>query len=296
MHLPFLSPYLRGVGSNFEHGVNFAVGGSTATNFTLMNPFHLSAQYGWFQEFRDSVQAAQASGNSRGNPDLNIFKDGLYVIESGGNDYNYAYLNVGITRPTILSVLVPAVVQAISDVANKLLEGGARHMIIFNIPPQGCAAAVLTTNPGLLLEYDQYGCHTRYNSIAEAHNTQLRQAVDILRGHYTDATIVYADLYAFVRDVQRDPSAHGFQQQNLTHACCGAGGAYNYNPPIRCGQTGLVAGQLVHAGPCPHPNLYTQWDGVHFTEAFNHAAARAIFAGKFINTPNTAGFPFTCSG
>ena len=59
--LPYLSPYLQSVGSNFSHGANFATAGSTISsqNTTLrqsgFSPFSLDVQTWQFNQFKNKV-------------------------------------------------------------------------------------------------------------------------------------------------------------------------------------------------------------------------------------------------
>ncbi|XP_062230391.1 GDSL esterase/lipase At1g31550-like [Phragmites australis] len=53
---------------------------------------------------------------------------------------------------------------------------------------------------------------------------------------------------------------------DVLKACCGAGGAYNWDPNAFCGMPGAAA--------CRNPSAYVSWDGVHYTEAANRYIAR----------------------
>jgi hypothetical protein len=50
LHTPFLSPYLKALGADFSNGVNFAIGGSTATPGG--SPFSLDVQLHQWLYFR----------------------------------------------------------------------------------------------------------------------------------------------------------------------------------------------------------------------------------------------------
>lgn len=59
--LPFLSPYLQSIGSNYKHGANFATAASTVLlpNTSLfvtgVSPFSLAIQLNQMKELRDRV-------------------------------------------------------------------------------------------------------------------------------------------------------------------------------------------------------------------------------------------------
>jgi hypothetical protein len=50
LHTPYLSPYLKALGADFRNGVNFAIGGSTATPGG--SPFSLDVQLHQWLYFR----------------------------------------------------------------------------------------------------------------------------------------------------------------------------------------------------------------------------------------------------
>ena len=50
LHTPYLSPYLKALGADFSNGVNFAIGGSTATPGG--SPFSLDVQLHQWLYFR----------------------------------------------------------------------------------------------------------------------------------------------------------------------------------------------------------------------------------------------------
>ncbi|CAM6126603.1 unnamed protein product [Calypogeia fissa] len=94
LKIPFLDPYVKGVGSNFRRGANFAASGARATNDTTATPFSLSVQLNQFREFKRDVLEIiqQGSGSSSQNrednriPQEQFFGEALYVIAIGGND------------------------------------------------------------------------------------------------------------------------------------------------------------------------------------------------------------------
>jgi hypothetical protein len=68
MELPFLSPYLQSLGSDFRHGANFATLASTAllpntsVFVTGISPFSLAIQLRQMKEFSNTV--ITSGGNS----------------------------------------------------------------------------------------------------------------------------------------------------------------------------------------------------------------------------------------
>jgi len=64
---------------------------------------------------------------------------------------------------------------------------------------------------------------------------------------------------------------------DVLKACCGTGGAYNWNASAVCGMPGVAA--------CANPSAYVNWDSVHLTEAAYHRVADGWFRGPYARPP-----------
>lgn len=64
----------------------------------------------------------------------------------------------------------------------------------------------------------------------------------------------------------------GFSRGGL-RACCGGGGAYNYNSSAECGNAGSTG--------CDDPSLYVNWDGYHLTDAANRWISKGLLEGPY---------------
>ena len=64
---------------------------------------------------------------------------------------------------------------------------------------------------------------------------------------------------------------------DVLKACCGTGGAYNWNASAVCGMPGVAA--------CANPSAYVNCDGVHFTEAVNRYVAEGWLYGPYADPP-----------
>lgn len=60
---------------------------------------------------------------------------------------------------------------------------------------------------------------------------------------------------------------------NTLVACCGGGGPYNFNNSARCGHIGSKS--------CLDASSFTNWDGIHLTEAAYHHIAKGLLNGPF---------------
>ncbi|CAM0878694.1 unnamed protein product [Alopecurus aequalis] len=267
--LPFIPPIL-GEEHNFNHGANFAVVGATAldlaffieNNITSVPPFNssLSVQLDWFQKLKPTLCSTPKDCR-------NYFKKSLFFLgEFGGNDYTF-FLAAGKTLGQVESY-VPKVVQAISEGVEAVLKEGARYVVVPGQLPTGCIPIMLTLYASLnKTDYEpRSGCLSKYNALADYHNSALFEAVLRLRCKYPAAKIIYADYYAPVVGFLENPTTFGFNASSTLRVCCGAGGPYNYNIVAPCGMPGATA--------CPNPATYLNWDGIHLTEhAYKHIVA-----------------------
>uniref|UniRef100_A0A0D3G4F6 Esterase n=1 Tax=Oryza barthii TaxID=65489 RepID=A0A0D3G4F6_9ORYZ len=179
---------------------------------------------------------------------------------------DYRYLLSGGKSLEQAKSFVPEVVRAICRGVERLVEEGARYVVVTGTLPAGCMPMELTKYAA----YDRRtGCLRRLNGLAQYHNWVLREAVERMRGKYPTTKLVYADFYKPVASLVRRPAKFGFTQQPLK-ACCGGGGPYNYNPGAACGSPG--------ASTCGDPSAYVNWDGIHLTEA-----AYKYVAGGWLN-------------
>ncbi|VAH74512.1 unnamed protein product [Triticum turgidum subsp. durum] len=200
------------------------------------------------------------------------FSRSLFLVgEIGGNDYNYAFFK-GKTLDDAKSY-VPTVSSAIIDATERLIKGGAMHLVVPGNLPMGCSSAYLTLHPGRSRgDYDAVGCLKTYNDFAQRHNAMVQQKLQVLRLKYPEARIMYADYYGAAMAFAKNPKQFGFKEGPLK-TCCGGGGPYNFNPKASCG----VRGSSV----CADPSAYANWDGVHLTEAAYHAIADSILHGPY---------------
>ncbi|XP_006662321.1 GDSL esterase/lipase At1g28600-like [Oryza brachyantha] len=278
LRLPHPAPYLAAAGktaAGFDHGVNFAVAGSTALSPEFyagrgLKPFvpvSLANQTIWFHNV---VQLLGSSDHDR----RKVMASSLFIVgEIGVNDYLVSL--VGNLTVGEVESFVPHIVGAIRSVVNEVIAAGATTVVVPGMIPLGCEPQLLALYQGGAGssdagDYDpRSGCMARLNGLAERHNRELRCAVaELRRAHWgTSTSVVYADLYRAVTDIVVSPGRYGFGDMPL-EACCGGAGSYNFNVTAFCGASGATA--------CADPSVYVSWDGVHFTEAANRHIACAM--------------------
>nr|GLL45843.1 GDSL esterase/lipase At1g28580-like [Ipomoea trifida] len=274
--LPFLRPYLSAENgeeeSNFEEGVNFAVAGATALHISFfeergivndMTNTSLGTQLDWFQKsFCNSIHSADCKEKLQSSL--------VMMGEIGGNDYNYAFFQ-GFPREEISS-FVPKVISTISSAITKLIEFGARSIVVPGNLPIGCIPVYLSyymsSNQS---DYDSStGCINWLNEFSMSHNDQLERELSRLRELHPNTTIIYADYYNAAMELYSSPTKYGFK--NTLSACCGAGGPYNYDADAECGLESRV---------CDEPSSFVSWDGVHSTEAAYEVIAQGLLHGPY---------------
>ncbi|PON99122.1 Lipase [Trema orientale] len=277
--LPYLPPYLALTeGLNSYHGVNFAVSGATALDSEffyqrkigsiLWTNHSLSVQLGWFKKLKASICTDCES----------YLKKSLFLVgEIGGNDYNYAFFAGG-TIPQV-KALVPLVVEAIIKTTSVLIEEGAVELVVPGNLPIGCSVVYLTLfqSPNKTHYDPKSGCLKAFNAFSKFHNILLQRALEKLRLKYPHAKIIYADNYGATMRFVHAPLHYGFDNGTLFRACCGGGGPYNFNISARCGHDGSTV--------CKDPSTYTNWDGIHLTEAAYRLISRGLINGPFTKPP-----------
>ncbi|OAY67916.1 GDSL esterase/lipase, partial [Ananas comosus] len=265
--LPLIPPYF-GHDKSFRKGANFAVGGATTLDLSFFQsrgilssnaaPLNISldTQLGWFQQLKPTL--CNSTKDCR-----NYFGKSLFVIgEFGINDYQlglFATRNLDEVRS-----YAPQVIKAISTASERLIDEGAKHIVVASNPPTGCNLVILAAfqSPNGD-DYDRRtGCLKKFDDLARYHNELLRQAVAELGRKYPSTKIIYADYYSPVKRLAHSPKHFGFSNGAL-RACCGGGGPYNVSEP--CGSP--------DSSSCNDPSTYVNWDGVHLTEAaYSHIA------------------------
>ncbi|KAH7307668.1 hypothetical protein KP509_22G071400 [Ceratopteris richardii] len=222
--------------------------------------------------------ALQREGTGRRNylPSMDAFKDALYIIQIGGNDFTYAYMKLKMNTEQIKGYL-PGVVNAVTDAVKELYEEGVQTIWVMDIGPQGCSPFVLTNFAYLNSDLDANGCAIPYNEAVHFYNQLLMSQLAHMQDKLPGSKIVYIDTYDIQYSLIEQADRFGFNY--TTRACCGVGGKHNFNYNVQCGTTQKVHGQYLAALACVDPSEYVNWDGVHLTDHANQVIARHILSG-----------------
>ncbi|KAH6784999.1 hypothetical protein C2S51_000427 [Perilla frutescens var. frutescens] len=284
--LPFLSPYLQSIGSDFRHGANFATLASTvrlpqtSLFVTGVSPFALAIQLNQMKQFKAKVNELHSSGKAK-LPPPSIFGKSLYTFYIGQNDFTGNIAFIGMSG---VKKYLPEVVSQIASTIKEIYALGGRTFMVFNLAPIGCYPAFLVELPHNSSDIDSFGCMISYNNAVVDYNTMLEAALKQTRKEIADANVVYTDIHSVMLELFQHPTSHGLKHG--TKACCGyGGGAYNFDQKVYCGNTKLINGRNVTARACSDPYNYVSWDGIHATEAANKIVADAILNGS-ISSPH----------
>ncbi|KAJ8900614.1 hypothetical protein K2173_025391 [Erythroxylum novogranatense] len=287
--LPFLSPYLQSIGSDYRHGANFATLASTVLlpNTSLfvtgISPFSLAIQLNQMKEFKLHVDEyhSKAERGSTKLPSPDIFGKSLYLFYIGQNDFTSNLAAIGIAG---VQQYLPQVVAQIAGTIKELYALGGRTFWVLNLAPIGCYPAFLVELPHNSSDIDDFGCLVSYNKAVVAYNNMLKQTLTQTREALPNASLVYVDTHAVLLQLFQNPTLHGFKYG--TRACCGhGGGASNFDPRVFCGNTKVINGSKATASACSDPYNYVSWDGIHATEAANKFVTKAILSGCYFDPP-----------
>lgn len=285
--LPFLSPYLKSIGSDFRHGANFATLASTVrlpqTSLFVsgISPFSLAIQLNQMKELKARVDEFNNSGIVKNLPPPDIFGKSLYTFYIGQNDFTGDLARLGISG---VKQYLPEVVSQIAYTIKDLYAIGGRTFLVLNLAPIGCYPSFLVELPHNASDTDSFGCMISYNKAVIEYNDMLKEALRQTRTSIPDANLIYVDIHSVMLKLFQHPTSHGMKHG--TKACCGfGGGPHNFNPKVFCGNSKLINGKNVTARACHDPYNYVSWDGIHATEAANKIVSEAIFNGSYFDPP-----------
>ncbi|KAG2616575.1 GDSL esterase/lipase At1g09390-like [Panicum virgatum] len=255
-----LNPFLKGIGSDYSNGVNFAMAGSTASHG--VSTYSLNVQIDQFVYFRHRSLEMFERG-LKGPVSKEGFENAVYMMDIGHNDM----VGVAHTPSDKWDKKITDVIGEVRKAISILYDNGARKFWIHGTGALGCLPAlVVQEEKG---EHDAHGCLVSVNRAAKAYNKKLSHLCDDMRFHLKDATIVYTDMFAIKYDFVANHTKYGIEWPFMV--CCGNGGPpYNFKP----GKPGC--GDL-----CPPEAKVVSWDGVHFTDFGSGLAAKLAMSGEY---------------
>ncbi|KAL5572810.1 hypothetical protein UlMin_022407 [Ulmus minor] len=279
--LPYLSPYLDSIGTNFKHGANFATGGACIRRsndsmfLTGLSPFSLDIQAAQYSQFKNrTTWLYNHAKRSKNLPKPKDFSKALFILDIGQNDLAAGFRNLSFEN---LRSQLPDIINLFAISIQFMYQQGARTFWIHNTGPIGCLPSTLfdihNPAPGFL---DENGCIKVQNDMAKEFNRQLKQKVTQLRTDLPLAAFTYVDMYTAKYTLISTSKKQGFSES--LDICCGS---YKNNVRKWCGNNLLPNGTQFFVAPCEDPSKHISWDGVHYTEGANNWIADRIISGYF---------------
>ncbi|CAL5400916.1 unnamed protein product [Camellia sinensis] len=257
--LPFLSPYLQSIGSDYRHGANFATSASTvllpksSLFVSGLSPFTLAIQLNQMKHFKVKVDEPQSNG-SNNLSQTDIFGKSIFTFNIGQIDFTSNLGSLGMSGSKIM------LSQVVSQIA-ATIKGG-RTFLVLNLAPVGCYPLFLAELPHNSFDLDAFGCVISYNNAVVDYNNMLKEALNQTRQAIPDASLIYVDTHAVLLELFQHPTSHELKYG--PRACCGYGdGDYNFDPKVYCGNTKVINGSTLTATAYSDPYNYVSWDGIH---------------------------------
>ncbi|KAL9244047.1 hypothetical protein vseg_017862 [Gypsophila vaccaria] len=226
-------------------GVSFASGGAgyDPLTSTIASVIPLETQLDQFKEYKGRV--TQMVGEERTNF---IVSNSAFFAVAGSDDIANTYFDIPSRRFQYdVDEYTDLLVTSASSFVQKLYGEGARRIAVFGAPPIGCVPSQRTLGGGIFRN-----CAEDYNSAALLFNTKLPVALDSLAYQFSDANIVYIDIYTPLLDFILNPSRYGFEE--VRKGCCGTG---IIEVTLLCNKYDAV---------CADNTKYLFWDSYHPTE------------------------------
>ena len=125
----------------------------------------------------------------------------LFVVWIGGNNYLGKFDDA--------DKAVAAVNTGIVESLKRLVEKGAKHIMVINLPDLGKSPLAADMHAEAALSY-----------ISTNHNNTLAAAVEQLQVNFSEVQWVYYDVNAAFTDIRANPGAYGFE--NVNESCLSA--------------------------------------------------------------------------
>lgn len=124
--------------------------------------------------------------------------DNLYVLWIGANNY--------LGMPTEVEETLTMVNAGIARNLKRLIDKGAKHILVFNLPDLGRSPAAI-----------DFGSIEMFTYFANKHNENLYNTVADLKQQYPDVEWVYFDMNSMFNHVLENAADYGFT--NITETC-----------------------------------------------------------------------------
>lgn len=186
----------------------------------------------------------------------------VYFILGGGNDYLNAFAFDDTRDPAVMSDYIDNVVNGLEASVRRLVQSGARKVVVIGLPDIGVSPKFLNTPEGPLL-----------SNVTRTHNDRLADRTELWRGEWPEVDFLMVDIQPFLQTAMNNPEKSGFL--NVTEPCTDVKlpqvRALRHSPFAR-NYVLLHAEAMQTVGPhlygknysvCDRPETYLFWDDIH---------------------------------
>lgn len=255
----YLTPPFAG---GLTGGTNYAQGGATSGLENASLPATLGPNLATgFKGVLGEIQDYQAS-TAVADPNA------VYVVWGAANDFIHP--NVTAISPACMSAAIPAVCQAVTNIAasvSALAGMGARHILVPNLPDLGETASSIAAGPATV---------AAAHAVSVAYDAGLAGALSDLSLAYPGDIIPF-DVFSLFNTILADAGAEGFT--NTTQSCLTGSSA---------DASSVISAPCLAAGP----DSYVFWDDIHPTTHTQALLSQAFAAALGVPEPSTVALLF----
>ncbi|KAI9116777.1 hypothetical protein K1719_012143 [Acacia pycnantha] len=267
MGLPLTRPFYSQNGSLNEviRGLNFG-----STQATIMSRRGRQSHQSLTQQLRQLSETLQLLQlHLTEDTALQFTKSSIFILSFGKEDYTDLLLR-NISSKTFnhnVHDFATVLVNQMTNAMRYLYDVNARKIICLGILPVGFTPRVAwTCNKVSKAGHDHgKGCVNHANKLVLEYNELLAKRIEELTKEFTDAQIVFCDLYEGLMEILNKRNHYGFK--DTRNACCGLG---LYNATIGC---------ISMDTACDQASTHIWWDLLSPTYAVNSILANAAWSG-----------------
>jgi phospholipase/lecithinase/hemolysin len=187
-------------------------------------------------------------------------EDSLFVIWIGGNDY------LDEKREEVNELVNDVVDGTIANI-KKLIDHGARHFLILDLPNLSAVPYAKTVNDAR---------KERLLSLTQLHHMKISEAILNLQSEYSALSFVYMDVYHLFNDLIAHPDVYNAKYHlhltNTADNCWTGGYVYKNTFP----EESLKAAEALGGTICADPDAYLFWDTIHPTVVIHQMLAQMV--------------------
>ncbi|CAK8538549.1 unnamed protein product [Lathyrus sativus] len=246
-------------------GLNFG-----STQATIMNQGSFSHQSlnQQLRQVSESMQLLQLQLSE--NSATEFTKSSIFFLSFGKEDYIDLFLHNS-SSPMLnhdAQYFATILVNQMTNAMRYLYDANARKIICLGVLPLGCAPRIAwesnqTSNGD---DINGNGCVDNVNDWILEYNRMLDEHIVQLNAEFSDAHIVFCDVYSGILEIINNPRFYGFEDTNS--ACCGLG------------LNGAMIGCISTEMACNQASSHVWWDLFNPTQAVNSILAEAAWSNQ----------------